>query len=82
MPSPRQSPSRLTDSLSAIHPLSYNSDDMFYHGRTRWTDQKIRSKVGSLDNYHHVPGGGDKDIHEIQYQFNAPNTISSRVRHH
>lgn len=73
--------SRMTDSnYSVVHPLSINShDELYFHGKTQWTKNRISSKVGSLDNYHHVPGGGDHDINEIRYQINAPNTISSRV---
>ena len=68
---------------SVVHPLSINSrDELFHHGKTRWTKDRIQSKIGSMDNYHHIPGGGDRDIHEIRYQFNAPNTISSRVSVH
>ena len=32
-----------------------------------------------MDNYYHRPGGGDKDIREIKYHLNAPNSISSMV---
>jgi len=78
----RSRQSMATDSrYSAVHPLSIKSqEEMFHHGKTRWTKDRIRSKVGSLDNYYHIPGGGEKDIHEIKYHINAPNTISSRTR--
>ena len=85
-------PSRLSQ-YSAVHPLSgqslfssgclkyliENHDDLFHLGRTKWSDEQIRSKIGSLDNYYHRPGGGDKDIREIRYHLNAPNSISSTV---
>ena len=85
--------SRLSN-YSVIHPLSgqqsacpfsinsgniENNDSLFYKGRTKWSDEPIKSKVGSLDNYYHRPGGGDKDIREIKYHLNAPNSISSMV---
>ena len=59
--------------------VSENNDGLFYKGRTKWSDEPIRSKVGSLDNYYHRPGGGDKDIREIKYHLHAPNSISSMV---
>ena len=74
--------SRMSESqFSAVHPLSIKSHEDIYGGKTKWTKTRITSKVGSLDNYHHVPGGGDKDVHEIQYHFNAPNAISSQVKY-
>lgn len=72
-------PSRLSQ-YSAVHPLSENHDDLFHLGRTKWSDEQIRSKIGSLDNYYHRPGGGDKDIREIRYHLNAPNSISSTTK--
>ncbi|CBY07028.1 unnamed protein product [Oikopleura dioica] len=73
--------SRTNSRFSAVHPLSIRShDEIFHTGPTKWTDQPIQSKVGSLDNFDHVAGGGDKDIHEIKYRFNAPNSISSRTK--
>jgi len=73
--------SRMSESqFSAVHPLSIKSHEDIYGGKTKWTKTRITSKVGSLDNYHHVPGGGDKDVHEIQYHFNAPNAISSQTK--
>lgn len=71
--------SRLSN-YSVIHPLSENNDSLFYKGRTKWSDEPIKSKVGSLDNYYHRPGGGDKDIREIKYHLNAPNSISSMTK--
>jgi len=72
--------SRLSN-YSVVHPLSVTeSDGLFYKGRTKWTDEPIKSKVGSLDNYYHRPGGGDKDIREIKYHLNAPNSISSMTK--
>ncbi|CAG5104183.1 Oidioi.mRNA.OKI2018_I69.chr1.g1133.t1.cds [Oikopleura dioica] len=74
--------SRMSNSrFSAVHPLSIRShEEIFQMGPTKWTDQPIQSKIGSLDNFDHVPGGGDKDINEIKYRFNAPNSISSRTK--
>jgi len=71
--------SRLSN-YSNVHPLSENNDGLFYKGRTKWSDEPIRSKVGSLDNYYHRPGGGDKDIREIKYHLHAPNSISSMTK--
>ena len=58
---------------------SENYDEIYYTGKTKWSNEPIKSKVGSLDNYYHRPGGGDKDIREIRYHFQAPNSISSQV---
>ena len=56
-----------------------NYDEIYYTGKTKWSNEPIKSNVGSLDNYYHRPGGGDKDIREIRYHFQAPNSISSQV---
>jgi len=75
------SQSRLSNSnYSVIHPLSENYDEIYYTGKTKWSNEPIKSKVGSLDNYYHRPGGGDKDIREIRYHFQAPNSISSQTK--
>ena len=41
---------------------------------------KVKSKVGSLQNYHHSPGGGDKKIFDKKEKITGKNLHSKHIK--